>query len=203
MRARVPLPDVGEPFAEDGAVDQRVVPHGDADGRSFKRDLPDGGHRDHRDLAVAQHLDAVVGGHQQRILQVDDVALEMERQDLPRAAAHHLVAISEARQQNAALVGLLPVPHDVMARFQPAPRVRQGEHGRSVGIVQTAPELQLAQHGKERCVGIDMHVVGSARAGAQRLSAMVPWTAADISTLCDFSPLTRFKFLINAAESGN
>ena len=72
--------------------------------------------RDQRQLALGQHLHIMTGDPEQRVLQVDEITLHVDRQDLPPAIPRQLVATGETHQQNAALLGFVAIPHDILPR---------------------------------------------------------------------------------------
>ena len=110
--------DVGDPFPEDRRIDQGVEPHRSTDRRSLERHAQDVLTRDHRDLAGGEHLDAVVGNFQKRILEVDHVALDVDRQDLAVAADHDLRPHREAGEQDARMRGELSVANNEVMPFK-------------------------------------------------------------------------------------
>ena len=101
---------------------------------------------DHGHLAGGQHLDVMVGDAEQRILQVDDVALHVDRQDLAAAIAGMLVAKGEAGQQQAGILRLVAVPDEILPGFEPPGREWQSEDRLAVGLRQFLPQVKLAHH---------------------------------------------------------
>ena len=63
------------------------------------------------DFAGSQHLDVVIGRAEQRVLQIDDVAAHVDRDDLAAAVSGQLVAVGKARKQKAGILRLVAVPH--------------------------------------------------------------------------------------------
>ena len=64
----IPPPDIRNPFPEDGGIDERVLPHRHAEARMIERELPHVVARDQRDLAIGEHLHAVVCDSEDRVL---------------------------------------------------------------------------------------------------------------------------------------
>lgn len=71
---------LGDCRARDGQIEQRID-------------------RDMRHFAPIERLDIVVGDGEQAILQVEEFARDMDRNDLPAALAGELLAIGEAFDQ--------------------------------------------------------------------------------------------------------
>ena len=86
---------VGDPFAEDGAVDQRVLPQRHADGRTIERKLHDRLAGNKRDLRNRQRLNAMVRISEDRVLQIDNLALHVDRKYLTAPGAHDFMTERE------------------------------------------------------------------------------------------------------------
>jgi len=76
---------------------------------------------------------------EQRILEVDEVAPDVDRQDLPPAASGDLVAECVSVDQHAAVARGFPIPDDILARVELATGERQGKDRRTVVIAEGAP----------------------------------------------------------------
>ena len=79
----------------------------------------------------------MVGGAEQRILHIDDVAAQVDRNDLAAAVAGQLVANGESGNQQAGVLGLVPVPHEELAGLD----LPQGERQREDRFAVVVGEL--------------------------------------------------------------
>ena len=70
--------------------------------------------RNGRDAAGGERQDAVIHRLQQEAVQIEEVAGNMERGDLPPAVGHDLVAGGKAVQEQGALVRAVALPHDIL-----------------------------------------------------------------------------------------
>jgi len=67
-----------------------------------RRDFPYRVDGNERDQPVAQHLQVVIGTAEQRIVQIDQIAWHLQREDLTKAIAGGLVPHDEALDQHSA-----------------------------------------------------------------------------------------------------
>ena len=75
-----------------------------------------------------QHLDAVVGDFEKRILQVDEVPLHVNGEDLPGARADGLAADGKARKNDAGRGSKLALANDVAAAIDCPEGERQSQN---------------------------------------------------------------------------
>lgn len=76
--ARVAAAHIDHPFAKDRRIDQSINPHCPPDRRPGVGELQQRGSRNGRHVATAQTLNAVIGETQERVLQIDELAWNME-----------------------------------------------------------------------------------------------------------------------------
>src|SRR5918997_5284899 len=140
---RVAAADVSDPFAENRAVDQGVVPHRAADRRALTGNADDFLTGDHGNLAGSEHLDAMVGGSQHRVLEVDDLPLHVDGDDLAVTAGDNLVAHCKGGKQQAGVSWLVPLADDVMVLLDPLERMGKRKKGFAIVAVELLPISQL------------------------------------------------------------
>ena len=131
-RAGVAAADIDHPFAEDRRVDQGVDPHRQAHRRPRFRQVENGASRNDRRLAPVEALHIVVGGAEQRVLQIDEFARDVEGNDLAAAVAQQLLPIGKAAQQKRAFAGLLAFADEIVVLAECLMRVGKGLDGVAV-----------------------------------------------------------------------
>ena len=88
----------------------------------------------------------MVGGAQQRVLEIDQLAFHVDRKDLAVAVGDDLVPRGIARKQNGAMIRAIEFADDVAALLHRLDGVREREdRGPVVGIERT-PIFELAEH---------------------------------------------------------
>jgi hypothetical protein len=92
----------------------------------------------------------VVGHPEQGVLEIDQLALHVDRDDLAGAAGDDLVTDGEAGQQQARMSRPVALADDVMMLFHRLHGVRKREQGGAVGGVETAPIREPADHQFQR-----------------------------------------------------
>jgi hypothetical protein len=153
--ARIAAADVERPFAEDRGIDQGLVPHGAADRGAIEGDLLDGLDGDQRGLDMGQRLEIVIGEAEQRILEIGEIALHVDREDLPPAIARDLVPKAEAGEDETGILGLVAFPDHIFVRAEFHRAMGEGEQGCPILGLERTPELKLGQHrGETRIFGV-------------------------------------------------
>ena len=112
-------------------------------------EIADRRHRDQRNLGRSQRFDIMIGPPQDRIVQIDDIALHVDREDLPPAIAGQLVADRIAFQQQAGMGRLVILAGDELAGRHGFEGERKRQYRGLVGGVERQPELQLPEHRHE------------------------------------------------------
>jgi hypothetical protein len=87
-RLGIPPPNIGDPFAVNGPVDQRIVPKSILDRRTSVREVADGTYWQLCHLTVGQGLYRMVSDPQHRVLQVYKVTFHVNGDDLSAAGAY-------------------------------------------------------------------------------------------------------------------
>jgi hypothetical protein len=125
--AGVAASDIEHPFPEDRGFDQDIehdrVAHRGARARQVAQILA----ADNSHIAPGQHLHAVIGDIEIEVLEVECVARNVNRQDLPLTIAGVFLPVGETGHQHAALIRNIPFPGEVGRRFQRPETVRQGQ----------------------------------------------------------------------------
>jgi hypothetical protein len=85
----------------------------------------DGFDRDLGKLARRQGLDAMIGHAKQRILQVDEIAGHVNRQDLAAAIPDIFIPDAKARQDEPGVSDAIPFTHDRVVALCPKEGVRE------------------------------------------------------------------------------
>ncbi len=142
--------DVGDPFAEHRTVDQSVVPHGETDVGAFERKVHDRVERDEGDLRSREGLDAVIGLPQQWILEVDQIALHVNRKNLSRSASNQFVAERETAEHQAGKIRPLALSNDILPRLDRADLIGKCEHHLAIGLAQRRPIVEFPDHRLQR-----------------------------------------------------
>src|SRR5436190_6629749 len=106
--------DVEDPFPEDRAFDERLIPHGHANGGKLKGHVDDGLDRDERYGALSHHLDVVIRDTEQAVLKVDQVAAHVDREDLPSTRAGELVTKGKTIEEQARVLRPIAIPNDIL-----------------------------------------------------------------------------------------
>jgi hypothetical protein len=95
--------------------------------------------RDQCDFRRSEGLHAVIGDFEQRIWKIDDVSSHVHRMDRPRSVAGDFLTKGVAGQKQAAVSGLVALPHDIFAGGQPLHLMRKRKHRRSLPFVEIVP----------------------------------------------------------------
>src|SRR4051794_11622538 len=102
--------DIGYPFPENRCIDQSVDPHRTTDCWTLERDATDLVSRDHGHLACSEHLHRVVGTPEQRVLQINHLALHVDGDDLAASMSNDLAPDSKTGKQQARVASATVLP---------------------------------------------------------------------------------------------
>jgi hypothetical protein len=147
---RIPSPNIGDPLAEDRAVDERVQPHGLADSRALEGDPDDLVLRDVGDLAGGEHLNVVIGLAEKRVFEVDHFAFHVEGHDLALSPGHAFVADRETLEQQAGMRRPVALADDILMGLHGFYGMGQGHDRGAVPLVEPGPVGQLSNQRLER-----------------------------------------------------
>ena len=167
--AGVPPADIDHPFAEDGAVDQRFHPQRHADPGVRQDQLAHRVPPHEGQLATGQRLHVVIGNVEQRPFQIDEIAGNVDADDLARALGRDLVAIGETGNDQAGLGRPLTLAHDIGRRFRGLQAVGESEQGLEVGSIQLRTALESLEHDRKGILG-DVHRAAPQKGAGARWS---------------------------------
>jgi hypothetical protein len=134
-RTRITPPDIRDPFAKDRSVDESIISKCRADRRTLEGDLQNCLAWNERNIARGQGLNIVVGNAKKRILQVQDIAGHVHRQNLTGPICHVLMAMSETRAKHAAMRRRVPLAGHIARRFDELQPVRECKQGCAIMVV--------------------------------------------------------------------
>lgn len=131
--ACVAPPDVGHPFAADRRFDERIDPQGLADLRMFESQHLQRLALDADDRHLGQRLHVVIGDAEIQVLQIDEVAGQLNGYDLPGAIGRQLLPKCQATLHEVAITARrLTLPDDVGGGIVGAPGEWQRANSRLV-----------------------------------------------------------------------
>ena len=110
----IAAPHSDHPLPEDRSVDQGIAPKYVAEVGKVSREISGAVMRNESDRALHQRAEIVVHRLQMQALQVGNVAVYVERENLPRASFQYLVATEPAVEHEAALAWAVSFAGDVV-----------------------------------------------------------------------------------------
>jgi len=127
-------------------------------------------------------------------LEIERVAWDMQRQDLPVPVARELVAEGIARNQDGAAIRFVTFPQSVGLCLEPAQLVRKSEHRRPIIPTERMMDIQLVREPLKRMwsglIQRDSPAIGRERAYLSVANALDNYAASDFAS-------------ITCADSGN
>jgi hypothetical protein len=102
-----------------------------------------------RSLDVRQGLEIVIGDPQQRVLEIGQVTLHVDREDLSAAIARRLVPDRKSGNHQARALRLVAFPNDILLGPQSDHAIRKREQRLLILFGQSAPQLKLGHHRME------------------------------------------------------
>jgi len=121
--------DIHDPFAKHRRVQQRVQPYCLSHRRSGAHHLQQQLLGHDSDQATRERLHIVIGDLEQAVLNVEEFARNVERNDLPRSIAQDLLAVRKALQQYRADFRLLPFAREICITLKLLPSPGEVDYG--------------------------------------------------------------------------
>ena len=95
-RANIAAPDVHDPLAENGCIDERIHPHRLCHRRTRGCERPQRVPLDINGFQLRQCLHIMIGALQEQMLEIKNVSRHMERDDLAGALSRKLLPVDAA-----------------------------------------------------------------------------------------------------------